>query len=198
MTEKEKMLTGKLYFAGEEELAQMHMDAMTKCHKLNLLDPRDMVSASELLSSLIGSMGNQGHITSPFYCDYGCHIHIGDYFYSNYNLTILDCAPVTIGNHVMIGPNVGIYTAGHPIDFELREQELEYAFPVTIGDHVWIGGNVCIMPDVTIGNNVVIGAGSVVTKNIPDNVIAVGNPCKVLREITEQDKKYYFKGYSVE
>lgn len=198
MTEKEKMLTGKLYFAGEEELAQMHMDAMAKCHKLNLLDPRDMVSASELLSSLIGSMGNQGHITSPFYCDYGCHIHIGDYFYSNYNLTILDCAPVTIGNHVMIGPNVGIYTAGHPIDFELREQELEYAFPVTIGDHVWIGGNVCIMPDVTIGNNVVIGAGSVVTKNIPDNVIAVGNPCKVLREITEQDKKYYFKGYSVE
>lgn len=198
MTEKEKMLTGKLYFAGEEELAQMHMDAMTKCHKLNLLDPRDMVSANELLSSLIGSMGNHGHITSPFYCDYGCHIHIGDYFYSNYNLTILDCAPVTIGNHVMIGPNVGIYTAGHPIDFELREQELEYAFPVTIGDHVWIGGNVCIMPDVTIGNNVVIGAGSVVTKNIPDNVIAVGNPCKVLREITEQDKKYYFKGYSVE
>ena len=122
----------------------------------------------------------------------------GENFYSNYNLIILDCAPVKIGDNVLIGPNVSIYTAGHPLHYEIRNQEYEYAFPIIIGDNVWIGGNVVINPGVSIGENSVIGSGSVVTKDIPKNVIAIGNPCKVLRVITDDDKHYYFKNLKIE
>jgi len=132
-------------------------------------------------------------IEPPFRCDYGYNIEIGNNFYSNYNLIILDCAKVIIGDNVMLGPNVGIYTAGHPLHHETRNTLYEFAFPVTIGDNVWIGGNVVINPNVNIGKNTVIGSGSVVTKDISDNVIAVGNPCKVLRKITEDDKLYYYR-----
>ena len=128
----------------------------------------------------------------PFRCDYGWNIEIGENFFANYNLTILDVGKVTIGNNVMMGPNVSIYAAGHPIHPETRNTGYEHGLPITIGDNVWIGGNVVILPGVTIGNNVVIGAGSVVSKDIPDDVIAVGSPCKVAREITEEDKKYYY------
>lgn len=129
----------------------------------------------------------------PFRCDYGYNIEIGENFYSNYNCTILDCAKVTIGNNVLFAPNVSLFTAGHPIDATLRAQEYEYAFPITIGNDVWIGGNTVINPGVTIGSNVVIGSGSVITKDIPSNCIAAGNPCRVIRDITEEDKQYYYK-----
>ena len=123
----------------------------------------------------------------PFSCDYGSNISVGNHFYANHNCVILDCAPVTIGDHVMLGPQVGIYTVNHPLDFLQREQGWERALPITIGSHVWIGGGSLILPGVTIGDHTVIGAGSVVTRDIPSNVVAVGNPCRILREITEQD-----------
>ena len=140
-------------------------------------------------------LGKSDHafINPPFFCDYGKHIEVGKNFYANYNCTILDVAKVTIGDNCMLAPNVAIYTAGHPLHPVSRNSLYEYGIPVTIGNNVWIGGNAVILPGVTIGNNVVIGAGSVVTKDIPDWSLATGNPCRVLRKITEEDKRYYFR-----
>lgn len=133
------------------------------------------------------------HIETPFRCDYGSNITVGNNFYANFNCTILDVGKVVIGENVMFAPNVSLYTAGHPIHPDSRNSGYEYGIAITIGNNVWIGGNVIVNPGVTIGNNVVIGAGSVVTKDIPDNVIAVGSPCRIVREITEEDRKYYYK-----
>ncbi|MGE9552840.1 sugar O-acetyltransferase [Erwinia amylovora] len=141
-----------------------------------------------LLNQLFKKCGKNPVIEPPFYCDYGSNITIGCNFYSNHNLIILDGARVTIGNDVFIAPNVGIYTAGHPLDPERRNQGLEYAHPVTIGNNVWIGAGVSIVPGITIGNDTVIGAGSIVVKDIPSGVLAVGNPCRVVREITDKDR----------
>ena len=129
----------------------------------------------------------------PFYCEYGNHIEVGENFYANTHCVMLDVGKITIGNNVLFGPNVGIYTAGHPIHPESRNSAFEYGISIAIGDNVWIGGSCCVLPGVKIGNNVVIGAGSVVTKDIPDNVCAAGNPCRVIREITDADRPYYFK-----
>lgn len=133
------------------------------------------------------------HIETPFRCDYGSNITVGNNFYANFNCTILDVGKVVIGENVMFAPNVSLYTAGHPIHPDSRNSGYEYGIAITIGNNVWISGNVIVNPGVTIGNNVVIGAGSVVTKDIPDNVIAVGSPCRIVREITEEDRKYYYK-----
>ncbi len=132
---------------------------------------------------MLGKVGKNVFVEPPFRCDYGTNIEIGDNFFSNYNLIILDCNKVKIGNNAFIGPNVGIYTVSHPIDKDIRNSGLEFAKPITIGNDVWIGGNVVILPGVSIGNNVVVGAGSVVTKNIPDGCVCCGNPCKVIRKI---------------
>lgn len=139
-------------------------------------------------------MGNTSEtllIEQPFYCDYGYNIEIGSNFYANMNCIILDEAKVSFGNNVFIAPGCGFYTAGHPLDVQQRNKGLEYAYPISIGNNVWIGAHVCVLPGVTIGDNTVIGAGSVVTKNIPANVLAAGNPCKVIRVITEEDKQKY-------
>ena len=133
------------------------------------------------------------YVEPPFRCDYGYNIEIGDHFYANFNLTILDCAKVSIGNNVFIGPNVSLFTAGHPIHAHLRDQNYEWAREINIGNSVWLGGNVVINPGVSIGNNVVIGSGSVVTRDIPDDVFASGNPCRVIRQLTDDDKNYYYK-----
>ena len=146
-----------------------------------------------MIREILGKCGESVYIEQPFRCDYGSNIEVGENFYANYNLTVLDVARVRIGKNVMFGPNVSIYTAGHPIHPDSRNSGYEYGKEVTIGDNVWLGGNVVVNPNVHIGDNVVVGTGSVVTRDLPDNVIAVGNPCRVLREITEEDRKFYFR-----
>lgn len=189
MTEKEKMLAGKLYSAEDEELSALRRKARNLCWQYNQTNEDQKPLRRSILDELIGSKGKNPNIKPSFRCDYGFNISVGDNFYANYDCIILDIAPVKIGDNVMFGPRVCIYAAGHPLDPEIRAGGLEFGRPVTIGSNVWIGGNTVINPGVTIGNNVVIGSGSVVTKDIPDNVIAVGNPCRVLRSITEDDKR---------
>ncbi|PRR82071.1 sugar O-acetyltransferase [Clostridium vincentii] len=193
MTEKEKMINGELYLSFGEELLKERQDAKELIFDFNTLRPTKIEEGKEIITKLFGEIGKEFFIEPPFRCDYGYNISVGKNFYSNYNCIILDCAKVTIGDNVLFAPNVSLFTAGHPIDAEIRNSGVEYAFPITIGNNVWIGGGVIVTPGVTIGDNVVIGAGSVVTKDIPAGVIAVGNPCKVIREISENDKKYYFK-----
>lgn len=190
MTEKEKMLNQMMYDANyDKALIKERTQAKELCYEFNMLRPSESEKQTELLKKLLGKTKGAFCITAPFWCDYGYNIEVGENFYANHNLVILDGAKVTFGDNVFIAPNCGFYTAGHPIDFERRNQGLEYAYPITVGNNVWIGGNVCVMPGVTIGNNVVIGGGSVVVKDIPDNCVAVGNPCKVIRTIPADGKQ---------
>lgn len=190
MTEKEKMLAGMIYDANyDEDLIREREACKELCYDYNLLRPSQKEEREELIGRIFGKVKGACCVTAPFWCDYGYNIEVGENFYTNHNCVILDAAKVTFGDNVFIAPDCGFYTAGHPIDVERRNQGLEYAYPITVGDNVWIGGGVKVMPGVTIGSNVVIGGGSVVTKDIPDNVVAVGNPCKVLRPVTEEDKR---------
>jgi maltose O-acetyltransferase len=197
-TEKEKMLTGKAYKAFDQQLVEERQHAKEVLFDFNNLRPSAIEERHVMVRQLLGQTGEQLYIEPPFRCDYGYNISLGNYFYSNYNFIVLDCAAVTIGDHAFIGPNVSLFAAGHPIHKELRDQEYEYAFPITIGNSVWIGGNVVVNAGITIGDNVVIGSGSVVTKDIPSNVFAAGNPCKVIRQLTDEDKPYYFKKRQLE
>lgn len=177
------------------------MDEQAKCRrilqKLNFMDRSDFAGIAEVTKELLGDV--QGaFINPPFYCDYGSHIKIGKNFFANYNCTIIDVATVTIGDNCFFGPNVAIYTAGHPVYPTTRNSAYEYGKAIKIGDNVWIGGNTVVCPGVTVGSNTVIGAGSVVTKDIPDWCIAVGNPCKVKRMITEEDKRKLFKDEEID
>lgn len=185
MTEKEKCAAGMLYDANyDEELLKERDLCKDVCFEYNNTKPSQLYTKKELLKKLFGKTNGDFTIQAPFWCDYGYNIELGKNFYANHNLMILDGAKVTFGDNVFIAPDCGFHTAGHPIDAPRRNQGLEYAYPITVGDNVWIGAGVQVLPGVTIGSNVVIGAGSVVTKDIPDNVVAVGNPCRVLREIT--------------
>ena len=190
LTEKEKMLAGLLYDAGkDEELVNERAICGDLCYEYNHLRPSMVEERKDIIKNLLGKTGETFWIEQPFRCDYGYNIEIGENFYSNYNCIVLDAAKVTFGDNVFIAPNCGFYTAGHPLESEQRNSGLEFAHPIKIGNNVWLGGNVIVLPGVTIGDNTVIGAGSVVSKDIPSGVIAVGTPCKVLREITEEDKK---------
>ena len=193
MNQKERMLKGLPYKAWLDNLEEEREVCKGKIYEINMLKPNERERIPELIKALLGKTGKNVWIEPPFHCDYGWNIEVGEDFYANYNFMVLDVGKVTIGDNVMIAPNVSIYTAGHPVHPESRNSGYEYGIPVSIGNNVWIGGNVVILPGVSIGDNVVIGAGSVVTKSIPDNVIAAGNPCRIIREITESDRRFYYK-----
>lgn len=185
-TEKEKMLAGQVYNPGQDEGLMAELAACkAKCLRYNQLTAG--AERKELLKEILGKTGENCHIEPNFWCDYGWNIKVGENFYANHNLTVLDAGGVTFGDNVFIGPDCGFYTSGHPLDVERRKAGLEYAYPITVGSNVWIGGGVRVVPGVSIGDNSVIGAGSVVVKDIPANCVAAGNPCRVIREITEDD-----------
>ncbi len=186
MTEKEKMATGELYDANyDPQLVADRLDAKEMCRDYNDLRPKQMAERTALLHKLLGHIEGDLLIEQPFYCDYGFNISVGQNFYSNVNLVILDGAKVTFGDNVFIAPNCGFYTAGHPLDVEQRNAGLEYARPITVGNNVWIGAGVSVLPGVTIGDNCVIGAGSVVNRDIPSNCVAAGNPCKIKKYLNK-------------
>lgn len=184
MTEKEKAAAGMLYdAAGDPALLAEMAEGAAKCFELNAEPPASRARRRDMIKALLGKTGENFEIRSPFYCDYGYNIEIGENFFSNFNCTILDGAKVTFGDNVFIGPGCGFYTAGHPLDAGTRNKGLEYALPIHVGNNVWLGGNVCVLPGVTIGDNCVIGAGSVVTRDIPSGTVAAGNPCRVLKKL---------------
>lgn len=194
MTEMEKMQQRLLYDANyDEELIQARTRCKDLCFEFNQMKPSLEAEQVKLIQPLFGKTGKQLCITAPFWCDYGFNIEVGENFYTNHNCVILDGAKVTFGDNVFIAPNCVFSTAGHPLDTQQRNQGLEYAYPITVGDNVWFGASVTVLPGVTIGSDTVIGAGSVVNKDIPSGVVAVGNPCRVLRKITEEDKKKYWR-----
>lgn len=198
MSIRERMKNGMLYTDMGEGLEQERRRCKELLYDFNLTRPSEESLRASLLGELLGGMGRDIWIEPPFHMAYGTNVHIGDYFYANFNLVIVDDIDVYIGNNVMIAPNVTITPTGHPVDPELRRPGNQFSIPVRIGNDVWIGSNAVILPGVTIGDNSVIGAGSVVTHDIPANVVAVGNPCRVLREISARDKEYYYKNRRVD
>lgn len=183
MTEKEKQELGLSYIASDPEVLKDLAPCEQECYELNHLPPSRLEERTKRLKKLLGKTGEHFKIIAPFYCDYGYNIEIGEHFFANMNMVILDEAKVTFGDHVFVAPNCAFYTAGHALNPGERNADVQYALPIKVGSNVWIGGNVVVLPGVTIGSNVTIGAGSVVTKDIPDNAVAVGNPCKVIKFI---------------
>ena len=193
MTQKERMLANLPYKAWMDGLSEERLENKKRIYQYNHLPPEQWNEQVDLLKRILGKTGDEVYIEPPFHCDYGYNIEVGENFYANYNLVMLDVGKVRIGKNVMFAPNVSIYTAGHPVHPDSRNSGYEYGIDITIGDNVWIGGNVCVLPGVKIGDNVVIGAGSVVIKDLPDNVIAAGNPCRIIRKITQEDRDFYYK-----
>lgn len=187
------MLSGQLYIANDPELSSEYYRSLELCRKINSLSYKKRNKRDKLFKSLLGETKGTFTINSPFYCDYGSNITIGKNFYANYGCTILDVAKVVIGDNVFFGPHVSLFTAGHPLDKEIRREGLEFGKPITIEDDVWIGGNVVINPGVTIGAGSVIGSGSVVTKDIKENSLALGNPARVIREISKEDQRLWLE-----
>ncbi len=188
----------ELVYISDDEVFEEQKIARRLTQKLNTVDRADFDSIKEIVKELLGKTEGDAFINPPFYCDYGSHIEVGKNFFANYNCTMLDVGRIRIGDNVQLAPNVAIYTAGHPVHPATRNTLYEYGIDVTIGNNVWIGGNVVICPGVTIGDNTVIGAGSVVTKDIPAWTVAAGNPCRVIREITEADRNKQFAGREID
>ena len=186
VTEKDKAIAGQLYNASDPILIKERDNAHLICHRYN--SSRDRLKQKEILNKLLGKVGSNCLIEAPFFCDYGYNIFLGDNVYFNFNCTILDCAPVYIGNGVKLAPGVQLYTAGHPIDPSVRALGLEFATSIRIADNVWIGGSSILLPGVCVGENTVIGAGSVVTRSLPSNVVAVGNPCRIIKQIPSNNE----------
>lgn len=198
MTAKELMKSQKVYDATVSDLVDEQMTYLDKIHEYNQIKPSDVNARSEKLKEIFAEMGKDCYIETPFHANWGINTHLGDYVYANFNLTLVDDTDIYVGNNVMFGPNVTIATAGHPILPELREKGYQFNIPVHIGNNVWIGAGSIVLPGVTIGDNTVIGAGSVVTKDIPANCVAFGSPCKVVREISDHDKEFYFKDMRID
>ena len=191
MTEKEKCENGLWYdtaFPGREEA---HIVCADLCYEYNHTRPSDMKRREELIRKIFGKVGKNPYVEPNIFCGFGWNIEVGDHFFANNNCVFVDPGKITFGDYVFIAPQCGFYTAGHPLDTQQRDAGLEIAKPIRVGSHVWFGGGVKVLPGVTIGSNVVIGAGSVVTKDIPDGVLAYGNPCRVIRPITEDDRVEY-------
>ena len=188
MTDKEKRDLGQIYNPNyDRELGLEIVACKQRCFEYNQLGPVHMDERAAMIREILGRTKENVTVLSPFWCDYGYNIEVGENFFANHNLVILDGAKVTFGDNVFIAPDCGFYTAGHPVNINDRNAGLEYAKPITVGDNVWIGGGVRVLPGVTIGSNVIIGAGSVVTHDIPDGVIAFGNPCRVHREVSDEE-----------
>ena len=194
MEMRERMHTGELYLPGDSEIMAEQQKRLDRLYDFNMTRPTEMNKRGAMLKEMFAEIGEGCYIEPPFHANFGgAHVHFGKFVYANFNLTLVDDTHIYVGDYTMFGPNVTVATAGHPILPELREQIYQYNFPVTIGRNCWIGAGAVILPGVTVGDNTVIGAGSVVTKDIPANAVAVGNPCRVLREINERDREYYFK-----
>lgn len=189
MKEIEKMLAGKLYLASDEELKYKHFQALKLVEKFNQSPIEAISERKEIIRQLFGSVKEDFHIEQSIRCDYGFNIHIGNHFFANYDCVFLDVNEIVFGDHVFIAPRCCFFTAAHPLDADVRNTQLEYGHPIHIGNNVWIGGSVVVNPGVTIGDNVVIGSGSVVVKDIPSHVVAAGNPCRVIRKLTQEDQK---------
>lgn len=194
MNIKEKMHSCELYFPGDEEIMREQTGCLEKLYDFNATRPSEGEKRAAMLKEMFAEIGENCYIEPPLHTNFGGHhVHFGKNVYANFNLTLVDDTHIYVGDYTMFGPNVTIATAGHPILPELRQKGYQYNAPVRIGKNCWLGAGVIVLPGITIGDNVVVGAGSVVTKDLPDNVIAVGNPCKVLREVNEHDKEFYFK-----
>lgn len=199
MNNREKMLTGDLYLPDGDDVMKDQLLCLEKLYDYNATRPLEGQKRFQLLKEMFAEIGDDCYIEPPLRANWGGHhVHFGKRVYANFNLTLVDDSHIYVGDYTMIGPNVTIATAGHPILPELREKNYQYNIPVHIGKNCWLGAGVVVLPGVTIGDNTVIGAGSIVTKDIPANVVAVGNPCKVLREINEHDKEYYYKDRKIE
>ncbi len=191
---KEKMHTCELYLPGEEELLKEQMGYLDRLYDFNNTRPTELEKRSTMLKEMFAEIGENCYIEPPLHTNFGGHhVHFGKNIYANFNLTLVDDTHIYVGDYTMFGPNVTVATAGHPILPRLRQEGYQYNAPVHIGKNCWLGAGVIIVPGITIGDNVVVGAGSVVTKDLPSNVVAVGNPCKILREVNEHDQEYYFK-----
>lgn len=198
MTHKEKMHSGDIYNPANDEIMAEQLLCLDKLYDFNMTRPTELDKREELLKDMFAEIGENCYIEPPLHANWGGkHVHFGNNVYANFGLTLVDDTHIFVGDGTMFGPNCVVATAGHPILPELRERQLQYNIPVHIGKNCWLGAGVLVMPGITIGDNSVIGAGSVVTKDIPANVIAVGNPCRVLREINEHDKEYYFKNRKI-
>lgn len=191
---KERLHTGEIYFPNDEEIMKEQIKKLDRLYDFNMTRPTELEKRGAMLKEMFAEIGEDCYIEPPLHSNFGgAHVHFGKNVYANFNLTLVDDTHIYVGDYTMIGPNVTIATAGHPILPELREKGYQFNMPVHIGKNCWIGAGAVILPGITIGDNVVVGAGSVVTKDLPSNVVAVGNPCKVLREVNEHDREYYFK-----
>lgn len=196
---KERMHSGELYLPNDEEITEEQIRCLDLLYDFNMTRPTESEKRKQILKEMFAEIGENCYIEPPFHSNFGGkHIHFGKNIYANFNLTCVDDTHIYVGDYTMFGPNVTIATAGHPIIPELREKAYQYNAPVYIGENCWIGAGAIVLPGISIGDNVVIGAGSVVTKDLPSNVVAVGNPCKVLREVNEHDKVYYFKDKKID
>ena len=199
MTQYERMVKGLIYDPADAEILKEQIYFQDRLWRFNQLKPSDITEKNNYMKEIFAECGDNNYIELPFHANWGGrHVHFGSYIYANSNLTLVDDGHIYIGDRVMFGPNVTIATANHPINSELRQKGLQYNKDVHIGENTWIAANVVIVPGIHIGKNVVIGAGSVVTKDIPDNVVAVGNPCHILREIGEHDKEYFYKNEKID
>ena len=198
MTTRERMQSGKLYFCTDEEIAKEQLECLEILYDYNHTRPSESQKREQILKNLLAEIGENCYIEPPLHANWGKYTHFGNNVYANFNLTLVDDTDIFVGDNVMFGPNVIIATAGHPVDPPLREKVAQFNIPVRIGKNVWIGAGAIVLPGVPIGDHSVIGAGSVVTKDIPPNVVAVGNPCRVLREINDRDKEYYYKDLKID